>query len=125
MPVSTHVYGSLISALATGKVNLSSDALKVMLVSSGYVPNQAEDPASEARHCRPSSAVPARCQRLRGHLRFPGRDPERAAAQPSSSSASIRAIFGVRPSSSRAMLRIASSSRSSESITSRSRMCGA
>jgi hypothetical protein len=43
MPVSTHVYGSLISALATGKVNLSTDTLKVMLVSSGYVPNQAED----------------------------------------------------------------------------------
>jgi hypothetical protein len=43
MAVSTHVYGSLNSALATGTVNLATDTLKVMLVSSGYVPNQAED----------------------------------------------------------------------------------
>lgn len=47
------------------------------------------------------------------------------AAEPadrSSSSASIRAVFGVRPSASRAMWRIASSSRSSASMVSMSRM---
>jgi hypothetical protein len=37
----------------------------------------------------------------------------------------MRAVFGVRPSASRAKLRIASSSRSSESMVSMSRMRGA
>jgi hypothetical protein len=48
-----------------------------------------------------------------------------SAAEPadrSSSSSSIRAVLGGRPSSSRTMWRIASSSRSSESMVSRSRM---
>ena len=43
-------------------------------------------------------------------------------AERSSSSASIRAAFGVRPSASRAMWRIASSSPSSESMVSMSRI---
>jgi hypothetical protein len=46
-------------------------------------------------------------------------------AERSSSSASVRAMFGVRPSASRVILRIASSNPSSESITSRSRLRGA
>jgi hypothetical protein len=39
----TGIYGQFLSALATEKINLTGDALKVMLVSSSYTPNQATD----------------------------------------------------------------------------------
>ena len=41
--VAAHVYGEFIAALATKSVNLSSDAIKVMLVTSSYTPAQATD----------------------------------------------------------------------------------
>lgn len=43
MAVSAHAYGQFINALATKTVNLSSDSLKVMLVTSSYTPNQGAD----------------------------------------------------------------------------------
>lgn len=43
MSVSAHVYGQFLNSLATKTVNLSSDSLKVMLVTSSYTPNQATD----------------------------------------------------------------------------------
>jgi hypothetical protein len=39
----SHLYGQFAAALATKTVNLSTDSLKVMLVSSVYTPNQAAD----------------------------------------------------------------------------------
>ncbi|OIN80861.1 hypothetical protein [Mycobacterium malmoense] len=43
MTVSAHVYGQFLNALATKTINLSSDTLKVMLVTSAYTPNQGSD----------------------------------------------------------------------------------
>lgn len=41
--VVSHVFGQFVNALATKTVNLSSDSIKVMLVSSSYTPSQAAD----------------------------------------------------------------------------------
>lgn len=43
MAITAHAYGQFMAALATKTVNLSTDALKVMLVTSSYTPNQAGD----------------------------------------------------------------------------------
>lgn len=43
MTVTAHMYGQALNAIATKTINLSSDTLKVMLVSSSYTPNQATD----------------------------------------------------------------------------------
>lgn len=43
MAVTAHFYNSFFTALAQGKINLTSDTLKLALVGSGYTPNQAAD----------------------------------------------------------------------------------
>ena len=43
MAVSAHVYGQFAAGLATKTMNLSSDAIKVALVTSSYTPAQATD----------------------------------------------------------------------------------
>jgi len=43
MAVTAHVYGQFIASLATKTMNLSTDSIKVMLVTSSYTPNQASD----------------------------------------------------------------------------------
>jgi hypothetical protein len=43
MTVTGHMYGKALNAIATKTINLSSDTIKVMLVTSSYTPNQAAD----------------------------------------------------------------------------------
>lgn len=48
MTVTAHVYGLALSALNAKTLNLSTDTLKVMLVTSSYTPNQAADQFASA-----------------------------------------------------------------------------
>lgn len=43
MAITAHMYGQFLSAMAGKTVNLNSDAVKVMLASASYTPNQATD----------------------------------------------------------------------------------
>lgn len=43
MTVTAHMYGLALNAVATKTINLNTDTLKVMLVSSSYTPSQAAD----------------------------------------------------------------------------------
>lgn len=43
MTVTAHMYGKALNAIATKNINLASDTIKAMLVTSSYTPNQATD----------------------------------------------------------------------------------